>query len=508
MNSSSRRSPSPRRRSPSPRRRSRSPSPKERSRSPIRSVINTYECNQLAKTLFGSIKFKIILTVIAHGCTEDICKKLPKETKTTSPVEAANDYINNFESSEYVNKINLYSIVPYGINNTSTRQGELSREKKHKFIIDTYNTLINESTTYNKIIDSHIPNSKKRPVDTTEREYQLFKTYGLTIYDILIDNIFNNLTGTYVSTAYQGIATAAMNKPELFKHSKESFHESRNVIDPQIIVKEQYSFSDFKLLDEDENLSTEELLEKPTEIGEYSGLFGIGATYKRDEKDLQGEDVFKSVDFSKIDFTRVLDITSIVGPKVWKTIQTYILRWNTYIETLYGHNISSPEFTMNMIYFQKDLQENPIRIKYINNQSIYHIIFLFLNGLMDTPVYFESEKLLYEFDFTVFLTYMTEHLNVDLYLISNACRGMRGDESNIGLCSDVNKQFSKSQLRLKCKKQGLLHFRRHYIRKSRYTKEYSKGGTKNKRHTRNNKNKCHSRKNKNKRHTRKNKNKK
>ena len=78
-------------------------------------------------------KFKIILTILAHGVCENICKKYIAKEKGKG-----NQYIDNFEESNYIDNISLYSMVPYGINNVSASHGESSRIEKKEFILKMY----------------------------------------------------------------------------------------------------------------------------------------------------------------------------------------------------------------------------------------------------------------------------------------------------------------------------------------------------------------------------------
>ena len=71
-----------------------------------------------------------------------------------------------------------------------------------------------------------------------------------------------------------------------------------------------------------------------------------------------------------------------------------------------------------------------------------------------------------------FLDYINKTLNVDLYLISYACRGVWGESKD---CSKVNSELQKAQERLTCKKEGLSNFRAHYIRHARKLSPYEIG---------------------------------
>jgi hypothetical protein len=91
--------------------------------------------------LLQSTTFKIILNVLAHGCTENICNRfVPTTTGVEYRAVKTDDYVSNFEKSPYINNINLYSIVPYGINSASG-SAETSRESKHVAINAIYKSL-------------------------------------------------------------------------------------------------------------------------------------------------------------------------------------------------------------------------------------------------------------------------------------------------------------------------------------------------------------------------------
>ena len=427
------------------------------------------ECSLLSKELLRTTRFKIILNILAHGSSENICDR------TVRGAAFEVDYVNNFEKSNYVTKMNLFSIVPYGINTTSASCGYTSREMKHKLILGLYAELTKDMKTniYN-LIESHLHLNPKEKLALTfeQMEDRLVELYGVTIYDMIIDIIIDNLTGMYVHSSYSATSMAAYLKtPDLYSKFKKSISEGRNFIDPQIIVKESYAFS--KIL--------------PTDFAkeEYSGIYGLCATYKPDTQAGQSEEVFKSIDFSKFDFTKVADLLEF---GVWSVISSYIDNWNDYINTLY--RVGSNEHFTNFIEFQRGedgsiMMESgtPIRITHISNQSLYHIVFLCLNGVMDTPEFIEAATLLKSIKrtfFVDFLKYIGEHLKVDLYLISFACRGTLGSP-DASSCVAINKELQRSQLRLKCKIDGFSHFRRFYIREAKNKKG---GKTRKRRHRR------------------------
>lgn len=422
------------------------------------------ECQMLSEELKKTTKFKIILNVFAHGCTENICSRFVStaagiEYRPDVAIEVAEDYVSNFEKGPYINKINLYSIVPYGINSASG-SAETSRENKHEAINTIYHSL-----------PPFLPNS------FLLTNYGI-ADYGITDYDIIIDTIVANLKGSYISESYNEISTATFVKnPTALPQFKNVFANSRNFIDPQIIVKERYNFSNFG-----------------EASPEYSGAFGLCASYNViDNRGSITTEQFNTFDWSTFDFTDCSKLAS-YNSDAWNTISLYINGWNNYIATLYE---SKPrERLLNTIIIQTDdATGNPIRITQINTQSLYHIIFLFLNGVMNTTEYVEIITSINSdvfSDFSNFLQYVDTHLNVDLYLLSFACRGTQ-DASTGADCERVNTYLHRAQPRLNCKKTGLLNIRSALVRGAK-TLGNSTGGFQKRLKTK----KCRRTKNKNK----------
>ena len=208
-------------------------------------------------------QFKIILIILSHGSAENICH--------LSPVNPMKPYINH---------INLYSMVPYGVNAASCSR-ETAREAKHQAIKTNFDML--EKEEFNSY-----------------GSYGL-GSYGITDYDILLNRIISNLSGEFIQQSFNEISAAAFvrGRGDTYPYFKTNFAESKNFIDPQVIVKETYSFENSR---------------------EYSGIFGLCAS--NNDKDIDFEDI----DFKDIDFTRIYDLLiSINREDIWEgVISLYI----------------------------------------------------------------------------------------------------------------------------------------------------------------------------------------
>ena len=487
-------------RSQSPRRTSQSPRGKpERSRSPIKdNKSKVMGCKLLNKRLAKKeIKFKIILTILAHGCSENLCDRIAK----INPRPDGNKYIDNFETSAYIDNISLYSMVPYGLNNVSASYGPGSRRNKQEFILKMQKRLKDKYNLYiDRVINSHIGNAYGK-LSVEQRDEKLLNDYSLTDYDIIIDNILHNFSGSYTTDNISAtlMLTGRDKGSKMVDYFKDEMSKSRDFIDPQVIVKERYTFSDYAL-----DKYNPDDTEQPEELVEFSGIHGVSTTYKNGKMD----DIL-----TNFDFTNVSEMEKNCGIKIWSVIYNYIKLWNEYIKTVYTPKDTGLQLnTIELQYADK----NPIRIKKINTQSLYHIIFLYLNGLEDTDEYKQSVDFLtgkipcelpsdatpmsgdtviededtHEAtataaasafhaevnDFTnmeCFLNYFNENSNIDLYLISYACRGAWGNSES---CPLVNEILQQQQKRLRCKKEGLEYFRPHYIREKHFSGRYGRGG--------------------------------
>jgi hypothetical protein len=481
-------------------------------------------CDTLNASLHKTIKFKIILTILAHGSCQNLC---------VEPMPYGNEYLDNFETSDYSNKISLYSMVPYGINNVSASYGEGSRKNKIEFISKMYELLEDNYDLYiNKPITSHVRRTpREKELSFKERDKRLLNDYSLTDYDIIIDTILHTFSGSYTAANLKAALDLTRHDDKV-KGSKKADYlksevaKSRDFIEPQVIVKEKYHFSKYVL-----NPANEIIGETP----EFSGIYGIRASYNyvtmKDE----------SIQFDFTNLVKMAERCAVENKEdVIKTIYNYIENWNEYIKTLYEDKDKNL-FELNTIQVQPDTNENPVRIIKINTQSLYHIIFLYLNGLENTAEYIEAAIFLQRVNIipapdsgeaeaapmsgdtvmeeeaettpgsgeTVmddapeetyvaavhkqdvrkqaeaarheaviatmekFLNYINGNLNIDLYLISYACRGARGDSEK---CSLVNTSLQEQQQRLRCKKEGLNYFRLRNIRKARHSSRYRRDG--------------------------------
>jgi len=372
-------------------------------------------------------QFKIILIILSHGSAENICDLSPVD----NPMKP------------YINHINLYSMVPYGVNAASCSR-ETARNTKHQAIKTNFNML--KTKDFN-------PNS-----------YGL-GSYGITDYDILLNRIISNLSGEFIQQSFNEISAAAFvrGRGDTYPYFKTNFAESKNFIDPQVIVKETYSFNSH----------------------EYSGIFGLCAS--DNDKDID----FKDIDFKDIDFTRIYNVLiSIKREDIWNdVISLYIQGWNE----LNGSD--------------RIVLDDDERITRINTKSLYHIIFLFLNGVMNTPIYdtikTKIEDGIYS-NFHMFLIDVETNLNVDLYLLSFACRGVHGLGGEE--CKGVNDRLLSEQPRLSCKKQGFETIynkssRRHYggkhnkLIKNKFYNKVKNGQFRGKRTRRKNQNQSNNKKN-------------
>jgi hypothetical protein len=379
--------------------------------------------------------------IIAHGRCENICSKYscdilhPPELNdsSTEPVDCI-ESISNFENSNYVDKIKLYSVVPYGINNVSGygSVGEYSRKQK----------VIAIREMYDKVQRYFFPDSNPMLNDN-----KLDTNYNT--YDYLIDLLlYNWLSGTLMSQSFSSIShISAQIDRDAYNYFKTEFFKNKQLMGLQIIVKEKYSF--------DKRVSSNELLIPGSE---YSGIFGLG-------------------DYNKTDFT-IFDSIAAILPDIKDFDKTlfcenfiinYVFAWNSYILLKYDDDTSKGIRDINLIkldhmapdYINYKLTDNyermiPTRIVEINNESLYHIMFFILNyinkridliekfytlineSLMQLNIYQNIDK------FEELLKTICDNLpeGPNLYFLSFACRGIWGEKTGKSL-KKINSRFGK-----------------------------------------------------------------
>ena len=428
---------------------------------------NTLE-NTLRNTLGKSLRkpskpIKIILIISGHGFCETIechgnqCPFSANKSQTPckfdnekSALHKCGDATKEFHMSDYTRDIKLYSYAPYGLQNWSN---------KFKIFVNTDDTDGKNGLYYNDF--SRLYNVNRQIEATLEAIRIPYKNF-----DNLMEHITTRINDPdYIST-FIDVNPICKSEP--------------SKIDLKIkkaIVKELYQFDDYNRSDNDKFT----MLKKPIEeVGWVPWFWKLLGYHKYEQHSVLPHDTFSGIfvaftnseySFSKApellpragnpnyncDFTLFSHIERIGGMKLCKLILNYINYWNKYIDIEFSENKCQRQineivlnnvlnrFTLGRVKYTEDIftvrfwKENPpklaSKITFINNESLYHIVNIILNfniamaeedlDLISTLTsFFETNP--YD-DLTVeafknLLDAICPMFNVELHLISNACR--------------------------------------------------------------------------------------
>ena len=410
----------------------------------------------------------ISLIIAAHGTCEDLCGKYEESLQSQEAMREESVYepaptdcissLTDFDNSPYVKHINLYSLVPYGIENVAIVDplAQFSDLKNVEKIRHLYNLVSKE---YSDFTEDQI-------IETLLRNWVEFETFAF------IENV--------VKPKIKEI------KPDFIEYLVKAINDE--IMGKKIIVKEKYNFSFTKGKDLESWYKSG--LPRRRDEDEYSGIFGMGK--------------YSTTDFTVFDdILKILPASSgvVANKKFIGLIHTYIECWNNYIQTKYDdYNLLTQ---LNRINF------NPIKIIQINNESLYHILFFIFNYINDAEnkivkgisynvevfintisIELNTEKFIQQFE--AFLTYICDNMNITLNLLSFACRSVfnvANVKRTASQCAYVNSRVQKKQLSTSMKashnrgtrRMPLLRTTKHYrpsSTKGRTRKAKSSGGYK------------------------------
>jgi hypothetical protein len=468
----------------------------------------------------SSKPIKIILIISGHGFCETIecnsiqCPFPDKELQTPcnfdnkeSVLHKCGNATKEFHMSVYTKDIKLYSYAPYGLKNWSN---------KFKIYFNS------DGLYYNDF--SRIYNVNRQIEATFE---------ALDKLDILPDN-FNDLMSDvkerindpdYIST-FIDVNPICKLEPSKIKFDKKS------------IVKELYQF-DYKNSSDEHQFT---MLKKPeTEVGWVPWFWKLlGYQKYKEHSVVLPHDIFSGIfvaftnredSFPKkqellptrenqnynCDFTLFLHIERIGGMKLCELILDYINYWNKYITIEYSENKCQKqineivlndksdhlfkhgeyvEYNKNIIlatrFWREDSQQEGAKITFINNESLYHIVNIILNFNIAEGVelistftnFFKIKKYnlpdeLFVITFKKLLDTICPMFNVELHLISNACRSTDKPISNIDIDAQIRELQEKCAIDIevggkKTKKRKRHTKKRKHLYKKIKTRKYKK----------------------------------
>lgn len=383
-------------------------------------------------------EIKIILIISGHGscetivCKDNICELTGENEQSTCIIDKEKPNLHNcadatssFHMSVYTKDIKLYSYAPYGYFNWNKQLSLLTDSNGNGLYYNDFSRIYNVNREIEATINTINDN-----------------------YDELMVNVSRQINDPrYI---------------EPFKQMNKKCFEIE--FSNKSIVKEVYKFED--VYRSDDLLFTQ--LKKPEKIDiNWSSWFwswlgyqthllapathpnyiapkvifsGIFVAKTNKPKNFgTGQKLLPSVTNTNYncDFTLFSHIREIGGKPLCILISNYIMYWNHYIEI-------NTEFivcvkiinTIEWIYDNK-LDNDLSKITRINNESLYHIVNIILNfNIPDSPLIkaflsyfaiFKSDKLddkKYIEKFKSLLNEICDLFNVELHLISNACRGI------------------------------------------------------------------------------------
>lgn len=392
-------------------------------------------------------EIKIILVISGHGycetikCKENICELTDEEQpacifdKDKSILHDCGNATSEFHMSVYTKDIKLYSYAPYGHRNWSnTFKLFTDRGGKGDLYYNDFSRIYN----VNRDIEATIETSKKiREITGNE-----FNDYN-TLMKIVSREINDP---KYIET-YKQLNKACLELEEsvLINFNKKS------------IVKEVYKFEDDYRSDDPLFTQLKKPIEEPGWASWFWSVLGYHKYLPAPESPTAPNIIFSGIFVAKTnkpenfgeaenllpneanpnyncDFTLFSHIFMIGGQELCNLIFHYIVYWNTYITE--NSKFELCEKRINTISL-KYIKTEPLlsKITYINNESLYHIVNIILNfnipgsELIETlsDSFVELEQLSgddYISRFKVLLDDICGLFNVELHLISNACRSL------------------------------------------------------------------------------------
>ena len=393
-------------------------------------------------------EIKIILVISGHGycetikCKENICKLTNEEQpacifdKGKSILHDCGDATSNFHMSVYTKDIKLYSYAQYGHNNWHYAFKLFTDSEGNNLYYNDFSRIYD----VNREIEATVESLEEIKKITGNNDYN--------DYNKLMKSVSNQINDPKYIETYEQLNKACLDLEEsvMIKFSEKS------------IVKEIYIFEhDYR---SDDPLFTQ--LKKPIEEPGWTSWFwrvlGYNKYLPAPETTIAPNVIFSGIFVAKTnkpenfgkegqkllpneinpnyncDFTLFSHIFMIGGQELCKLILRYIIHWNKYITENKEFELCEKRINeINLKYNKEDIVLS--KITYINNESLYHIVNIILNfnipgselikTLSDSFV--ELEKMSgdnYISRFKVLLDDICGLFNVELHLISNACRSL------------------------------------------------------------------------------------
>jgi hypothetical protein len=392
-------------------------------------------------------EIKIILVISGHGycetikCKENICKLTDEEQpacifdKDKSILHDCGDATSNFHMSAYTKDIKLYSYAQYGHRNWSNTFKLFTDRESNDLYYNDFSRIYN----VNREIEATLEALKEIRKITGNNEYNN--------YNDLMKIVSREINDPKYIGTYKQFNKACLDLEEsvMINFNKKS------------IVKEVYNFDDDYRSDDPLFTQLKKPIEEPGWASWFWSVLGYHKYLSAPETPIAPNVIFSGIFVAQTnqpknfgeaenllpnesnpnyncDFTLFSHIFMIGGQELCNLIFNYIIYWNKYITE--NSDFELCEKRINKIVL-KYIKAEPLlsKITYINNESLYHIVNIILNfnipgsELIETlsDSFDELEKLSgddYIRRFKVLLDDICGLFNVELHLISNACRSL------------------------------------------------------------------------------------
>ena len=393
-------------------------------------------------------EIKIILVISGHGycetikCKENICEIINEESacifdKDKSILHDCGDATSNFHMSVYTEDIKLYSYAHYGYKTWNMRL-KLFTDSKGK---DLYYNDFSRIYDVNRQIEATVTTKRTRDKLAAVPEGPDYNDYNM-LMTVVSRDINDQNYQKRNEMVYQEIPLT---------HYFSQFSVKS-------IVKEVYIFEDNYRSDDPLFTQLKKPIEEPGWASWFWSVLGYRKYLPAPETTIAPNVIFSGIFVAKTnkpenfgkegqkllpneinpnyncDFTLFSHIFMIGGQELCKLILRYIIHWNKYITENKEFELCEKKINeINLKYNKEYIVLS--KITYINNESLYHIVNIILNfnipgselikTLSDSFV--ELEKMSgdnYISRFKVLLQKICGLFNVELHLISNACRSL------------------------------------------------------------------------------------
>ena len=386
---------------------------------------------------------------LSHGQMEDfltdaiLSDSIPEKTDLVRSIYG-------FEHSRLMDFIHEYANVPAGINNCSTKGNHSNPNsrfsKKNELQDYIKNDLIPQlvqadiipdpatatlsciATTSNTESTAPVEHVFKKIMETTAKKPTPVEHVFKKIMETTVKKIFDPEKQSNQINQREHIIHASSNA----QHLRQYALAETKYMQHQRLFKEYYTFNP--------RLNTEYRENEFTEHDTYSGWFHLYSNVEnleiinnRFEPTTKEPRINK---YSSIDFTVFDHLEYIGGIELCDYINKYIELWNSRL-LIYGFeqlkHINYIETSVSTSAGGAGVSTNK-RITKINNESMYHILYIVLNCAAKTRHYRYITRIFTEIEddaepnnttkLDYFLTYINNHLNVKWYYFNFACRAI------------------------------------------------------------------------------------